>query len=383
MSGAQAAVVAAGCCCQHQGGGGGGGGGGPPPPPVSCSDSSPGAVSDRATTAINVSAQFNVYELRRINWPEFPCRVETFGGNPICVAPPQQPFTGVLYRREGNGDGCQGDLCQCRESNPCRRCFGISWSSSGGSAILNQMQQGVRDWRLRQLASSLLPNGIVGEWSWRPGEVNTVPVGSGTIRGYCPPPVSGAIGTQPRMTLGGSIVQNGVISVSPDLNGNMVNTSTAAYTVGAFGNDDVGKCHVVMDARVYYASNGVPFFGTPAIPGWIASLSFAFVYRETHLHLRSHFATNSGWWTLEDFAPIGNSGFIVNARDGQAELSAGRPFYFWKPCVSGNDTVRGIYQPLSSSLYPSSREYFRPVSACCFLAGEIRGEAEMEGLIVS
>jgi hypothetical protein len=413
MSGILAAARKSGCCCQNQdddGEGGGGGGGG------ICSDTSPGAESDRATTAISISANFIANQSDEYNGRTCAAPAPL---NPSICQPSQNPYacgnipsppppTYTCYQYDGLSNANSAGSCRCTTIGNCFRCAAVSWLSNGGSAIALQTSPNAREWLTYQTASPLLPDARIAQWSWQAGysgvttyteqnSANTQVI----VRRACPRPAFRGLSTPTPPTsndyVHGSIVgPAGSVITSTDISGQYVNTSDRSLATSRFGNPDIGPVYVLMRVKIRYYSNfsaNLVSYGA----GWLAEVFFHFVPRETHLEYRDRALSLAGgtvnrWDWFGGFFPAeGNlppTQIVPNLSEITPEAY---PWYLWSPCTGQNDTVRGIYTPIqvgtpnafNNATQRTRTTWYFTQPTICQLGGARVIDATMINLIVS
>lgn len=422
MSGAQAAAVATACCCSASEDGGGGN-------PDDCSPLSPGAESDRATTAISIALDLSVMESARVNiidgqisqfsppgmncviWNGSSCEQELpngdvyiayrCDGDPFRTRPtwPQTDYRGAhgaftssaraCYNQTGNSNHVrnfvtQGTQCTCTNQGDCAGCQADTMQSQGANVIALQASSGGRSWRTYQQADEALPQHRVGEWSWRPGVRSIRQVASFSIvhnvRLFCPPPVGIFYGQNSYFSQGAQ--------VQTDPCGKFVDVRTEVeypYTSSRWGNADVGRIYTVADVQIDYRED----YGNLG-SGWLATVRLHHIVREQHLDVRHRFSMVAApgevaRWHMQSGVPM-ESGYPPLVPSVQSRTTSAWPWYLWKPCLGADDTVRGIYEPIGPAQYPDDpgvRDYYNLPYIGCALAGEYRGEAELRSIAVS
>jgi len=426
MSGNLAAIRLKGCCCKKDEDDN--------PQPDECGSSSEGAESDRATTAISLSLDMSVTEFVVRNWlggqitvgaafgkncviwNGSACEFEYPNGDPYNAywcdgnnsAAATRPLNSATdfrggstcYNQTGNSNHVSnfvvaGTQCTCSTQGNCTACTGDSYTLSGGGAILDQVSPNAREWRTYQRSTQMLPDHRVGEWTWRPGlkgtrtvsrVINGVPT-TRTVRLFCSNPLLSQYYVNSFFQFGGTPNIPAGPHIDSDPAGMFVDVSqppngarTYPYANGRWGNADVGRIYVCVDATIRYLES-YTFAGQNLGPGWRAEVQLFSVFREQHLDLRHRFtmglpAGSTARWHLDSTVPDEPGYPFGNVPTGFRRWT---PWLAWKPCTGGDDTVAGTYQTLGQT----DRDYYMQFFDDCTLAGFARGEASFRSMVVS
>ena len=217
-------------------------------------------------------------------------------------------------------------------------------------------------------------------WNWIPGVLKGITYRnllglpySERIRLFCPPPVNVNYGHI------NQFINNQVTTlVAADPVGKFVNTSLE-YVPGRWGNADVGRIYGIADIQIEYTA-GYSGLG----PGWLATFQIHHVVREQHLDVRAAFQrAGIARWHVHSVVPGDYPYYYTGTlMPTQGELL--NRWYLWKPCIGGNDTVRGTYEPIPTEYDTNPRDrVYESISWPCNLSFRGQGDATLTRMIVS